>query len=67
MLFARGEVGRWYRETIGQKMVSRYDTVDKWDYLDSMGTDVDAVAESHFDKFIMFIRDDVRIISDLEK
>ncbi|XP_063678606.1 uncharacterized protein LOC134814426 [Bolinopsis microptera] len=62
MLFAREEVGRWYRETISKSKMtfqSYYDTVDKWDYLDSMGSSpIDAVTPSYFEKFIMFIRKD---------
>ena len=60
MLFARAEVGRWHREVVGSKMISKYEAVEKWDYLDTMGSQpIDAVAPSHFDKFIMFIRNDV--------
>ena len=64
MLFAGdAEVGRWYRETISKdKMTfkSHYDRVDKWDYLKDMGSSpIDAVTPSYFEKFIMFIRNDV--------
>jgi hypothetical protein len=67
MLFARAEVGRWHREAKGKKLISKYEAVKKWDYLDSMGSrPIDAVTSSHFEKYIMFIRNDVSFLLNIE-